>query len=69
MKMKKEVINSSCIEAFEYDTITEKLSVIFKGGRKAYDFEGVPEEVIAKWFEAPSAGKFYNENIRGRYAV
>lgn len=36
-------------------------------GNTFYGYCGVPEAVIVVWLSAGSPGRFYNEQVRGRY--
>ena len=53
-----------------YGTATELMQTEF-ASRGVYDFCGVPEHVYKGLVETPrtggSAGRYYNEHIRGRY--
>lgn len=57
-------VQSSAIARIEWSDGT--LSIWFhESGR--YDFFNVPEGVYARFLEARSKGKFYNDNIKERY--
>ncbi len=36
-------------------------------GRNWYELVDFPETVYRDWLDAPSAGVFYNEQVKGRY--
>lgn len=57
--------NSSSISVIE-ETGRGTLIVEFRRGGK-YEFFDVPSEVIRDFVAAESAGKFFNQNIRGHY--
>jgi hypothetical protein len=59
---------SSWIENFAYAPNTEELSIETTKG-SIYTFEGVPEEVANDMAEADSMGKFYHENLKGKYSM
>lgn len=58
-------LNSSSISAVE-ETGRGTLIVEFVS-RGKYEFFGVPQEVIQGLVGSNSAGRFFNENIRGQY--
>ena len=69
MKIYQKVTGSSAISGFEYDTVTEVLSVRFVSGNKKYDYPNIPEEVVRKWIagfkdEEFSHGKYFHKNVR-----
>ncbi len=49
--------------AFDHDTCT--LKVRFKGGG-LYEYPDTPHELFEEFLNAPSKGKFFNKNVRGR---
>ena len=61
------VAESSNIAKVEYRRYDQVLRVTFKGG-KAYEYQGVPSQIVALWSQAQSSGKFFHSNIRkGEY--
>lgn len=58
------VLQSSAIASASYDDQTKSMSITFTNGR-VYDFPNVPEDVFDGLAEAPSAGRYYMENIKG----
>jgi hypothetical protein len=57
---------SSMIQGLSYDPDRQTLGIVFRdSGRYLYD--GVPEPVFAAFCRAPSAGTFFNAQIKGRY--
>ncbi|GJM03513.1 MAG: hypothetical protein DHS20C08_20140 [Rhodomicrobium sp.] len=61
-------LNSSAINYVNYDPVSKVLSISFRSGR-TYDFYGVPECVYEGLLAAPSAGKFFHDNIRDQYSL
>tara|TARA_R100000005_G_C4992941_1_gene200086 strand:- start:934 stop:1170 length:237 start_codon:yes stop_codon:yes gene_type:complete len=59
---------SSWIENFAYVPSKQELSIETTKG-SIYTFEGVPEEVANDMAEADSVGKFYHENLKGKYSM
>lgn len=59
-------LNSSCIRSVAYNPATRDLDVIFHSGRR-YTHPGVPVSVYLGLINASSAGRYYNDHIRGRY--
>lgn len=57
---------SSSIEATGYDPATLTLAIQFKGGG-VYHYAGVPQGVVDQLRAAESVGKFYMQQIRGKY--
>jgi hypothetical protein len=58
---------SAAIRRFSYDTETRTLFVTFVDG-DLYAYRDVPGEVHAAMGSAFSKGRFFAEQIRGRYA-
>jgi hypothetical protein len=58
--------NSSVIKYIEYFT-DDTLHVRMGNGEVAYKYFDVPSSVVDDFCDADSAGKFFNENIKGRY--
>lgn len=60
--------NSTCIRRWQYLADSAELRIKFMGATSAtYTYKGVPPEVVAGLYEAPSVGQFYNAVIKGRY--
>jgi hypothetical protein len=57
-------VDSSAIRAVGYDGYT--LVVVFHNSGR-YDHPGVPPSVYYGLMRASSMGRYYNQNIRGRY--
>jgi hypothetical protein len=58
--------SSSAIASARYNPETGQLDVTFHSGR-TYTHEGVPEDEVEAFFAADSAGRFYQQNIKGSY--
>lgn len=61
-------LNSSAIRAADYDSASRRLYLWFPNNGP-YTFYGVPPHVYAGLISASSAGSYYNQYIRGRYAA
>ena len=57
-------VNSSTIAEISHDGKT--LTVVFNNGRE-YDYEGVPASIFESFCNAASKGRYFHENINGRY--
>ena len=55
-----QFLNSSTVESGSYDEDTGELTVTFKRGAR-YRYSGVPADVAAAFFDAPSPGRFIHE--------
>jgi hypothetical protein len=62
----QQIRNSSAIERVGYNDDKRELGVWFAGGRR-YIYSGVPREVYNALCAAPSAGRFVNTAIKGRF--
>lgn len=58
---------SSNLSAMRYDEQTRLLQIRFLSGR-TYDFKDVPADVADGLKQADSAGKYFNNSIKGVYA-
>lgn len=61
-------LNSSSIRAVDYDPTNRRLYIWFPDNGP-YTFYGVPPPIFQGLITASSAGRYYNQNIRGRYAA
>lgn len=59
-------VDSSNLRAVGYDADSQELTVTFNGGR-SYVYKGVPNGVLEDLLSAASAGKYFNDNVRGVY--
>jgi hypothetical protein len=64
--MRRKPIQSSAIASLGYDTKREMLEVEFRSGN-VYRYLDVPEEVYQDLLQAKSKGRYFGENIRGRF--
>lgn len=64
--MRRAHVNSSNIAAIGYDRAAAVLEIEFKHG-KVYRYEGVPDDLVARLFSAPSIGSFFNQHIAKRF--
>lgn len=55
---------SSNIDRATYDADTGTLEVTFARGH-SYTYQGVTQDTWQAWNNAPSAGAFFHENIKG----
>jgi hypothetical protein len=60
------VHGSSSIAAAGWNADTGALTVQFVNGR-SYTHENVPAGVLEELLSAPSAGRYYNDSIKGVY--
>lgn len=60
---------SSWITSAEYYPAGGLRYLILGMRGRPYIFAGVPPQVWAEFKEAPSLGRYYNQNIRGRYRL
>lgn len=65
MEMKRVV--SDGIAAVGYDEDQQRLFIRFKYRRQVYEFCNVPRSLYEQLMSAPSMGRFYRWNIRGKY--
>lgn len=61
-------VNSSTIAEIDREVIKGNvyLKVVFVNGRE-YLYEGVTPQIYENFLKAESKGKFFHENINGRY--
>ena len=62
----QEMRSSSAIERVGYNPAPRDLSIWFSGGRR-YIYADVPIELYRSLCEAPSAGRFVNGEVKGRF--
>jgi hypothetical protein len=60
-------VKSSQIAAIGHDPATNTLAIRFNGGQKLYHYEGVTPDDFSKFAAAPSMGKHFGANIRGKF--
>lgn len=61
-------VNSSTIKEIDREVVNNQLflKVTFVNGRE-YLYEGVPAQIYENFLVSTSKGKFFHENINGRY--
>lgn len=64
--MKRRGVDSSVIRSVGYERATSVLEVEFNNGG-LYRYFAVPSKVYEGLLNAPSAGTYFNENIRHTY--
>lgn len=64
--MRARTLSSSMIRRVAFDEEKGTLLVSFRSGLR-YVYEGVPRAIYDALGKAASAGRFFNEHIRGRY--
>lgn len=57
---------SSNIARLKYDPETGNLDIEFRSG-KTYRFQDIDYDTWNALIEAPSAGQYFNQNIKGKY--
>ena len=65
--MERQPISSSNIISAGYDPATQTLELEFKGGA-VYQYMNVPEYMWYEFLGAPSQGKYFQSQIRPRFA-
>ncbi|HYQ15907.1 MAG TPA: KTSC domain-containing protein [Polyangiaceae bacterium] len=66
--MLREVVESSSLRSIGYDRRTATLEIEFDGGG-VYRYEDVPLEIWQGLRQADSKGKFFQANVRDRFAT
>lgn len=66
--MRARSLRSSLIRRILFDEEANRLIVAFRESGLRYVYEGVPRAVYDALGKAQSAGRFFNEHIKGRYA-
>lgn len=64
--MRVATVDSTTLATVAYDEARELLQLEFCS-RAVYQYFGVPPAVHQALLEAPSKGRYFNRNIRGRY--
>lgn len=65
--MRAKRLRSSLIDRIVFDDEAETLTIAFKS-RGRYLYRGVPRAIYDAFGKAASAGQFFNDTVRGRYA-
>jgi hypothetical protein len=58
---------SSHIFAISYDDESMMLYVQFRGNGRTYQYSNVPGDVVAGFYQALSAGQYFDQNIKGNF--
>jgi hypothetical protein len=66
-EIKRQPVNSSDIASIGYDAVGETLEIEFKA-TGVYRYFSVPKAVAEEFQRTPSPGKFFLQNIKGKYA-
>jgi len=64
--MKRIAVDSSSVTQIGYDPATWELEVAFRSGR-TYRYQQVPVAAYRLLLQAPSIGRFVNEQIKPRF--
>lgn len=67
MKKEKIITNSSNISKVDYNPETKEMGITFKPSGKRYEYLNVPESIYNGIISAPSAGKYFYANIKGKF--
>lgn len=65
--MQENYHDSSMITSSTYDETTKVMTVEFKNGTE-YEYTGVEPDEYSNFIDASSQGKYFLENIKGKYA-
>ncbi|MEC7987762.1 MAG: KTSC domain-containing protein [Myxococcota bacterium] len=61
------LLNSTNLSEVLYHPSTRTMELYFHSGH-IYRYIGIPASIFQDLISAPSAGKFYNQHIRGQYS-
>lgn len=64
--MERETVSSGNISEIGYDPANETLELMFHHGG-VYQYYNVPNHVYEQLRRAPSIGKYFNSEIKGRF--
>jgi hypothetical protein len=64
--MERNTVSSSNLAEVGYEPESETLEVMFKHGG-VYQYYNFPQFMYDRFLEAPSLGKFFNAEIKGKY--
>ena len=67
-EMSHKFEGSSLLKEAKYDKASKTLVVKFLTSKDVYLFYDVPLKVVEAFIEAKSAGKFFTNTLKGRYA-
>ena len=57
---------SSAIASLQYDESIGITSCTFHSGN-TYTWNNIPREIFDEWYDSSSWGRFFHENIKGKY--
>ncbi len=66
--MRARRLHSSMIDRVVFDDEAETLRVSFRGSGRSYTYMGVPRAIYDALVRAQSAGRYFNDCIRGHFA-
>lgn len=67
MEIKRQPVSSSDIAGIGYDEATETLEIEFHA-TGVYRYFSVPKSIHDEFVRTPTYGKFFHQNIKGKYA-
>jgi len=67
-KIKRVAVRSTLLDAVGYDARSQTLELVFDSG-SVRRLAGVPAAVYKALLAAPSKGKFYHKQLRGKYVA
>jgi hypothetical protein len=62
-------VRSSNLDSFDYNQLTQPLSVKFLDNPKIFNYLGVPPNVVDAFATSPSKGKFFHRYIKSKYKL
>ncbi len=65
--MERQRVSSSDVAAIGYDEASQTLEIEFHA-TGAYRYFSVPKSVYEEFVRTPTYGKFFHQNIKGKYA-
>ena len=65
--MRAKRLNSSMIDRIVFDDDAHTLSVSFRGSGRRYTYLDVPRSIYDALARAGSAGRYFNEYVKGRF--
>jgi KTSC domain len=66
--LREVAVQSSWISDLTHHRDIKQLTIRLNNGR-AYVITNIPRSVYENWKNAPSKGRFYHRNVRGKYFV
>ena len=64
-RMAWQKLDSSMLDAVDYDDVLHVLHVRFNGRGEIYSFQEVPEDMYKGLMESTSKGAYFNKKIKG----